>query len=115
MCEQLTSCGIKVIGEPALAIHTTNSHSKTWDALKLEPVSSAGLTSPWRECEWRACCDKPDIRFRNSDDEGIRKLALSWILEHWQTREKFIEHCCKHAEYVDAIGCTGLTNLDAPI
>ena len=114
MCEQLTSCGIKVIGSPELAIHTTNSHSKTWEALKLEPINSMGLTSPWRELEWKEGQDKPDIRFRDNDDEGIRKLAMAFVLDTWQTRENFVEHCCKRAEYLDARGCTGLTKLDAP-
>ena len=98
MCEQLTSCGIKIGDHPELAIHTTNSHSQTWHELKLEPIDSENCQ--WREMEWKDGQNQPSIRFRD--------------LEHWQTRESFVAHCCKHAKTVYARGCTGLAKLDCP-
>ena len=118
MCEQLTSCGIKVSGQdaPRLAIHTTNSHSKTWQALNLDPVRDAvsviARPSPWRELEWKVGYTQPDIRFCDSDDEEVKRVAMAFVLGSWQTRESFVEHCCREASYVYAIGCTGLTKLE---
>jgi len=114
MCEQLTSCGIKMCETPELAIHTTNSHAITWAALNLESPQTAHHATPWREIEWLEGDVLPSIRWREEDDAGARDLLLAWVLERWQTREIFIEHCCANATTIDASGCTRLTRLNGP-
>ena len=116
MCEQLTSVALKVTEPYALGIHAINSHSKTWEALKLERPEDPGiLKSPWREMEWLDGNNEPSIRWRDEDDKGTRAVVMDWVLENWRTRDAMIGHCLMNAQYVDASGCTTLTKLDAPV
>ena len=61
MCEKLTSCGVKITEPFSLVIHTINSHSKTWTALKLEREPNR---CEYREMEWKEGREQPEIRWR---------------------------------------------------
>jgi hypothetical protein len=111
MCEQLTSVGINVREPYKLAIHTINSHSKTWHELKLETSADR---CDWREMEWHEKNDQPTIRWRNEDDEETQVRVMDWVLSNWLTRNGMISHCLMNAKTVDASYATGLTTLTCP-
>ena len=110
MCEQLTSCGIKVTEPYGLAIHTINSHSRTWAALKLE----TSLRCDYREMEWVEGRNAPDIRWREDDSAETRKIVDFWLSEKFPSRIDLVNHCIRNAQTVYASGCGALTTLDAP-
>jgi len=112
MCEQLTSCGVKVTEPFGLAIHTINSHSTTWTALKLERKPNR---CEYREMEWREGREQPDIRWRAEDTEDTRHAVETWVNKRFPKRIDLVNHCILNAEYVDASGCTCLAKLDAPV
>ena len=112
MCEQLTSCGVKVTEPFDLAIHTINSHSETWTALKLEPKPNR---CEYREMEWKEGREHPDIRWRAEDTEDTRHAVETWVGKRFPDRVDLVNHCILKAKTIDASGCAGLTKLDAPV
>ena len=115
MCEQLTSCALKVTEPYAVLCHTTNNHSATWAALKLEIAGAVrGRRACHRELEWIEGQEGPCVRWQMHDSEESRALIIEWLQHKFPKRLDLIDFNVARAVYVYANGATGLTKLECP-
>ena len=116
MCDQLTSCALRISEPFAVKCANISSHSATWQELKLElPDSPGWVSSPWREIEWPQGSVQPVIRWRDADDANHRARVIEWVLAEWPTCESFVRYCCDHATSATVWDNAALTSLSLPV
>jgi hypothetical protein len=108
MCDELTSCAVRIREPFEVRVWNISGHGETWKELGLQAAKQDSL---WREGEWLENETEPRVRWLETDSPETRAEVRAYLLFHYPDLKSFVRFCLAHAAKVVTTKLTGSVAL----